>query len=320
MYNELFKQELDKYDVKDIITLQLALREIGQKIILSGLSNSGAFDHISFYGGTCLRIFHGLKRYSEDLDFALLDGSSFSLAETEPYIKQAFNDLGIKCEITSKDGYDSGFVMRRYVKFLFMDTIRDYYSNSKIVVNPDANISIKVEVDKGEYGDYRNEYLDLDFPKHVKIRSFDMSSLFASKIPAILFRNWKTRVKGRDFYDYLFYINNSTPINIDFLRFKLNNYNLDLNKIKEMLLDRFNAVNYKLAKEDILPFVSNVKDIENWKKETFIETLKLVKTVHLEYNQETKSAIEESQKGEGLSKGFKTSKELSDDLDKRQND
>ena len=70
--NGIFEQMLSAYDLSTEQHKRNAIFEVNQQIILAGLYNGGFFDCAAFYGGTCLRIFHGLQRFSEDMDFSLL--------------------------------------------------------------------------------------------------------------------------------------------------------------------------------------------------------------------------------------------------------
>ena len=63
---------LSRYEIKTNDDYKNALHEVMQQIALAGLYRGGFFEHAAFYGGTCLRIFHQLQRFSEDMDFSLL--------------------------------------------------------------------------------------------------------------------------------------------------------------------------------------------------------------------------------------------------------
>lgn len=119
------------------------------------------------------------------------------------------------------------------------------------------------------------QYKLLPSPHQIKL--YDKESLFTGKIHAILCRNWKARTKGRDLYDYIFFLANNTSVNIDLLRNELidSNYikstdEFNINILKEMLIKNFNEINYSEAKEDVIPFIKNVDILSLWNSEFFI--------------------------------------------------
>lgn len=314
MLNQILKKELDKYEVKDVITLSFAMREIAQKITLQGLNHSRAFDHIAFYGGTCLRLFFGLDRFSEDLDFALLDNDEFSLDFAEHDIKHCFETYGISAIVDKKPNHDSDSISRRYVKFLLADIAKDYFPQLSLKINPDMNISIKIEVDKGIYGNFKTINVIMDLPFDANIKIFDISTLFSSKIVAILYRKWKDRVKGRDYFDYLFYSSKKTPINIDYLRFKLGDNNLTEQNIKDMLIGRFGSVNFKKVVEDVLPFVKDISVLKELNRDFFVSTVKDLTFCELNPNNETVEAIKEINEISDNTKSCDDVDEMFDDI------
>ena len=66
--NDIYNKMLSVYDLSTEQQKRNAIFEVNQQIILAGLYNGGFFDKAAFYGGTCLRIFHNLQRFSEDMD------------------------------------------------------------------------------------------------------------------------------------------------------------------------------------------------------------------------------------------------------------
>lgn len=120
-------------------------------------------------------------------------------------------------------------------------------------------------------------------PSPYEVKVFDESTLFAGKIHALICRNYKNHVKGRDYYDYLFYIGKGTKFNLEYLKNKLINTNdnfnkeeITLDKVKELLKERFESVDYELAKKDVSNFILDKNSLNIWKKELFISTLELL--------------------------------------------
>lgn len=284
--NNVIEIMLNKYNPLNNEERENALKEIFQEIALSGLSHGGFFDHAAFYGGTCLRIFYGLNRFSEDLDFALIKKEEkFNLDEYFPALEKEFLSYGIEINVESKiKNFDSN-IQSAFIKgntyVLMMTFFPKNEEISKIISN--KKIKIKFEVDTTNPSGFNIETKFRMMPSPYEVRIFDESTLFAGKVHAIICRNYKNHVKGRDYYDYLFYIGKGTKLNLKYLKNKLintnNNFNkeeITLDKIKELLKERFESVDYELAKEDVSNFIQDKNSLKIWKKELFISTLDLL--------------------------------------------
>ena len=284
MINSYIKEKLDLYNVKTFDEFNNVIREECQKIILYSLSKTDFFNHVAFYGGTCLRIFHNLDRYSEDLDFNVINSKTeLNLGK---YEKQCLIDLetyGFTPVIKTKPEYDTGEVIRRYFSIPIYDISNEYFNRP--VCNKEQNISIKVEVSTEYVENASYERKLLASPLFASVLVFDYPSLFAGKLHALLVRNWRSREKGRDFYDYIFYLSRDIKFNIKYLRSKLSyslgsdQSSLSLDDIKKMLIDRFNKTDFELVKQDIKTFVINNQTIDNLNKETFILSTDLLKSI-----------------------------------------
>ncbi len=282
--NNVIEIMLNKYNPLNNEERENALKEIFQEIALSGLSHGGFFDHAAFYGGTCLRIFYGLNRFSEDLDFALIKKEEkFNLDEYFPALEKEFLSYGIEINVESKiknfdSNIQSAFIKGNTYMMTFFPKNEEI---SKIISN--KKIKIKFEVDTTNPSGFNVETKFRMMPSPYEVRIFDESTLFAGKVHAIICRNYKNHVKGRDYYDYLFYIGKGTKLNLKYLKNKLintnNNFNkeeITLDKIKELLKERFESVDYELAKEDVSNFIQDKNSLKIWKKELFISTLDLL--------------------------------------------
>lgn len=278
--NNVIKQMLSKYEIKNINDEINALKEIIQEIILSGLSRGGFFDKAAFYGGTALRIFYNLDRFSEDLDFALITpNKDFDISKYFVFIKKELQAYGLNLEISSKQKDIETNITRAFVKGNTLEHIFKFFPNNENYEYNHIlkNIKIKFEVDINppSGATYEEKYKLLPSPHQIKL--YDKESLFAGKIHAILCRNWKTRTKGRDLYDYIFFLANNTSVNLELVKNKLikseyidskNSFNI--NVLKGLLIKKFNEINYTEAKEDIIPFIKNVDVLNLWGSEFFI--------------------------------------------------
>lgn len=281
--NSAIEAMLSKYNIQNNEDRQNAIKEILQEITLAGLSRGGFFEKAAFYGGTCLRIFYGLDRFSEDLDFALINrDDTFDISKYFPYVKEEFSTYGINVDIDAKNKDISTDVQSAFIKTNTLILMMTFFPTDEDSKNfPDQQkikIKFEIDTDNPSGGIIRTKFQMLPAPYELKI--FDESTLFAGKIHAILCRNYANNVKGRDYYDYLFYIARGFSFNLKYLENKLRNTGfykenepLTLEKIKRMLKQKFELTNYTMAKNDVMPFIKNKRSIDIWCKELFESTL-----------------------------------------------
>ena len=281
---QVITQMLSKYQIKNIEDKKNAIKEIVQEVVLCGLSRGGFFKEAAFYGGPALRIFYGLDRFSEDLDFSLVSQNfNFDLTKYFSYIENETKSLGLNFSVTEKEKMIDSNIKSAFLKGNTKEHILTFYeqSNEANFINKEEVIKIKFEVDVNPPSDATYETKFGLLPSPYQVRLYDMSSLFAGKIHACLCRNWKTRVKGRDFYDYVFFLSMGAKVNLKNLKSKLvqsnyisEDYNLTIENLKILLNERFSNVDFEQAKEDVLPFVRDKSKLELWSKDFFIEITK----------------------------------------------
>lgn len=282
--NSVIETMIAKYNPQNNEERENAIKEIIQEIALSGLSHGSFFDKAAFCGGTCLRIFHGLNRFSEDLNFALLEKDpNFKLDKYFPTLKKEFESYGIEMNVESKKKENSGEVQSAFLKGNTLMLMMSFFPKSedakRVVSNSKIKIKFEIDTDNPAGGTTEFKYKMLPAPYEVQI--FDEATLFAGKIHAILCREYKHHVKGRDFYNYLFYIGKGSNFNLKYLENKLKNTGgkidtseaLTLEKVKELLKEKFESTDYESAKEDVVNFISDKDSLKIWKKELFISTL-----------------------------------------------
>lgn len=279
--NNVIEQMLSKYDIKNTTDEINALKEIIQEIVLSGLSRGNFFNKAAFYGGTALRIFYNLDRFSEDLDFALLEpNQDFDLSKYFTYIEKELKAYGINLEISTKQKSKETNITSAFLKGNTLEHILKFFPSEEEHkynhILKDLKIKFEVDINPPSGATYEDKYKLLPSPHQIKL--YDKESLLAGKIHAILCRGWKTRTKGRDLYDYIFFLANDIKVNIELLKNKLieSNYinekdNLDINKVKELLINKFNEIDFNDAKEDVKPFIKNIESLNIWNKEFFID-------------------------------------------------
>ena len=279
--NNIIEQMLSSYEIKNTNDEINALKEIIQELVLSGLSRGGFFNEAAFYGGTALRIFYKLDRFSEDLDFALLKpDKNFDLSKYFSYIENELKAYGLNLEISTKQKHNETNISSAFLKGDTLELILKFFPNEEnhIYDRTLKNIKIKFEIDINppDGATYEMQYKLLPSPHEIKL--YDKSSLLAGKIHAILCRNWKNRTKGRDLYDYVFFLANNVNVNLDLLQNKLieskyidkdEPFNLDV--LKTLLKNKFKEINYTEAKEDVIPFIKDLKNLDLWSSEFFIQ-------------------------------------------------
>ena len=287
--NSVIEAMLAKYNPQNNEERENAIKEIIQEIALAGLSRGGFFDKAAFYGGTCLRIFHGLNRFSEDLDFALLDKDpNFKLDDYFPALQKEFQSYGIEMSVELKKKDEEAEVQSAFLKGNALTLMMSFFPKSEDAKRVVSNqkIKIKFEVDTDNPSGGTTEYRYKMLPAPYEVRIFDEATLFAGKIHAILCRSYKNHVKGRDYYDYLFYIGKGSTFNLKYLENKLKSTGgiigdseaLTLKRVKELLQTKFESVDYESAKEDVSNFINDKNGLKMWKKELFISTIDSLKT------------------------------------------
>jgi Nucleotidyl transferase AbiEii toxin, Type IV TA system len=262
-----------------------ALREIMQEITLAGLSRTDFFEKAAFYGGTALRIFYKLDRFSEDLDFSLLEpNADFSL---EPYFASVINEfeaLGLTISIREKDKKNKTAIESAFLK---SETIWKELVLEDIVkqagIKSNKTIKIKIEVDRQPPPEFITEEKLLIRPFSFYVKCFALPSLFAGKMHALLYRKWKSRVKGRDWYDLEWYIKKGVPLDVaHFLKRAKQTGDWDkksisAKQIQTLLQTKIEDVSIENVKEDVIRFIKDDKVLKIWGKSYFLDLVEKLK-------------------------------------------
>ncbi|MBQ8034873.1 MAG: nucleotidyl transferase AbiEii/AbiGii toxin family protein [Bacteroidales bacterium] len=267
MKNEIFNNMLSRYDLTTEQQKRNAIFEVNQQIILAGLYSGGFFENAAFYGGTCLRIFHGLQRFSEDMDFSLLaHDDNFDFTKYFQPIIDLFAMVGREVEIKKKDKGAFG-----KVESAFLKDNTDVYD---VTFSTEKSIKIKIEVDACPPLNFATEQKLLLQPHSFMTRCYTLPNLFAGKMHALVYRSWKNRVKGRDWYDFEWYIRNNVPLDFNHLAERCRQFNgeeITPELFKEKLLERLSTADIKQVKADVFPFLRNPKEIEIWSNDYFVQ-------------------------------------------------
>jgi predicted nucleotidyltransferase component of viral defense system len=281
----MIKEWIAEYKPKNEDEILDALREIMQEITLAALSRTDFFEKAAFYGGTALRIFYGLDRFSEDLDFSLLKADEgFTL---EPYfsaILTEFEALGIKVRINEKEkakrsSIESAFLKTETIwKELVLEDIL-----KQTGVKSNKPIKIKIEVDRNPPLGFQTEEKLLIRPFSFYVRCFKLPSLFAGKLHALLYRKWNNRVKGRDWYDLEWYIKKGIPLDATHFLLRAQDttdWNAEIitnEQILELINHKIESVSFTNIKEDVIRFIKDEKVLSIWSAKYFKDLVEKMK-------------------------------------------
>ena len=270
----LFDQMVAGMKENPTVSEENVLHEVMQQIALAGLSRGGFFEKAAFYGGTCLHLLHGMRRFSEDMDFSLLEPDlNFRFEDYFPAVVEEFKMAGKDVEIKMKHkGQPSA------IESAFLKESSDVFD---IGFTTEKRLKVKVEVDIDPPPKFNTEMKLIEMPRKCWVRSYDLPGLYAGKVSAALFRKWKNRVKGRDWYDVAWYIQHRVELDLVHLveRAKESEPTADVST-REKLLETFDAridsIDFENAKQDVLPYLKDPTEVDIWSREFFKEYVRKI--------------------------------------------
>ena len=268
----VYEQMLKRYKSNETIDEHNANCEVMQQIALAGLYRGGFFQKAAFYGGTCLRIFHGLQRFSEDMVFSLLShNETFDLETYFPAIIKEFEAVGRSVEIKKKD-------KKTFTKIesAFLKDNTDVYD---ISFTTQKSLKIKIEVDTNPPSNFSTEQRLLMLPFSFMTRCYTLPCLFAGKMHAMVFRTWKNRVKGRDWYDFEWYVRNGTKLNFAHLQERILQFNEKQITKEEFIIalkERIATTNIEMVKADVIDFVIDRRELDIWSTDYFMQVADMI--------------------------------------------
>lgn len=281
----MIKEWLQAYKPKNMEEAGLAIREIMQEVALAGLYRAGFFEKAAFYGGTALRILHGIDRFSEDLDFSLLQPENdFKIEKYLTAIEEEFLSLGMKVSIQEKTKKIKSNVDSAFLK---SDTLWHELElenlNPPVPYDNRLHVKIKIEVDTQPPGGFVTEDKLLLNPFSFYVKTYTLPDLFAGKMHALLYRKWKQRMKGRDWYDMEWYIRKGTPLHLGhFVSRAVDSNDLDsdalsIEAFKNILREKINNVSMEMIKEDVRKFIKDDSSIKIWSQSYFLDLIENMK-------------------------------------------
>jgi predicted nucleotidyltransferase component of viral defense system len=269
----VFDQMMSRYEIKSEADKRNAIHEVMQEMALAGLYRGGFFEKAAFYGGTCLRIFHSMPRFSEDMDFSLVTKTgSFNLQDYFPAVVAEFKALGRDVVITRKEKSVTTNVESAFLK--------DSTEIFDLAFQTERSVKVKIEVDTNPPLEFQTEQKLLLRPFSFMTRCFILPDMFAGKMSAFLFRSWKTRVKGRDWYDFEWYVRNQVPLGFHHLQVRTRQVTgIDLSRevFMDKLKTRITSTDIEMVKRDVIPFVRDKKELDIWSHDYFLKLADLLK-------------------------------------------
>lgn len=245
-----------------------AEQEVCQKIALAGLHRGGFFDHAAFYGGTCLRMFYGLPRFSEDMDFSLTQKrDDIHLENYFDAIREEFNLAGFDITITKKEKKAFGKVESAFLK----ENTEAY----DIKFQTKKTVKVKIELDTDPPLLFNTEQKLLMQPYSFMVRCFTLPDLYAGKMHALVYRAWQRRVKGRDWFDFEWYVRNGVPLSFRHLQERIREFNgviVSQEEFMDLLRQKIVETDIENVKQDVIPYIAQNQqtDLDIWSNEYFL--------------------------------------------------
>ena len=279
---DIIQKRLDGYRCASRQDEEQALREITQEVALAALSRTDFFTHAVFQGGTCLRVFYALNRFSEDLDFLLREPRrNFRLEKYLHGLFREFSAYGYRLEVVDRQEQEST-VQKVFLKDDSLGKILQLKHIRQDRSIPKIRIKLEVDTNPPAGGDVEVKYLAFPFAAGVACQ--DEASLFAAKLHALLCREY---VKGRDWYDLLFYSTRRTMPNLVFLSAAIDQNGpwagqkivVDREWCYVQLLERIHAIDWAVASADVRRFVpaGDLPSLDIWSADLFSSRIEWLK-------------------------------------------
>ena len=287
--NPAIEQMLERYVCQTRDDYVRALREILQQIALLGLWRGKFFEHAAFYGGTALRVLYGLDRYSEDLDFSLLKPSTaFSLGAYGDALRRELASFGFEVSFESRKRNAKSAIESAFLKANTLQQLIVVRAAATVMRPQHAGevLKIKLEVDTDPPSGFETESRAVLLPVPFAVRAYSLPDLFAGKMHALLCRKWKTRVKGRDWYDLVWYVGHNPQLHLSHLESRLRHSGHWIGQAsltRSDLLDRLRTAIGRLdvdqIRQEMDRYVRDKSSLQLWSREFFLQITEKIETV-----------------------------------------
>ena len=287
--NEAIRQILATYEIRSLGDSLRALREVMQEIALLGLWRSKFFEKAAFYGGTALRVLYGLDRFSEDLDFSLLEkNEDFDLADYSEALKRELASFGFAVEIESRIKHPGTAIQSAFLKADTRTQMITVEFERGLIQQVPRNqvLKIKLEIDTDPPSGFSTGTRYLLRPVPFAVRTFSLPDLFAGKMHAVLCREWKSRAKGRDWYDLVWFAAHRPELHLSHLDQRMRQTGhwagpspLTDADFRGLLAGRIGRVDIDQIRREVEPFVKDPASLTLWSKEFFLDVASRIKIV-----------------------------------------
>lgn len=287
--NELLKKIIPSPLPETTGDMLTAIREVLQSLALLGLWRAKFFNHAAFYGGTALRILYGLDRFSEDLDFSLIYPSAdFNFDQYKSALENELKAFGFDVRFETKKKKADSAIESAFLKTSTFDLLIIIEAPGQIIssIHKSSVLKIKLEIDTQPPAGFDTEMKYVFNPLQFAVRSYTLPSLFAGKMHAVLCRKWKNRVKGRDWYDFAWYISHHPQLNLLHLETRMRDsghYTVYTPLTRGTLIDMVNAaidnLDINAARNEVAPFIKDSSKLDIWSKEFFRSAAEEIKVV-----------------------------------------
>lgn len=277
--NEAVRRMLSRYDCRTVRDSVNALREIMQEIVLLGLWRGKFFEHAAFYGGTALRILYGLDRYSEDLDFSLLKpNAGFDLEKYTVGLEKELRGFGFDVRVEQRNKAVASPIQSAFLKTNTLNALFLISSDDELLreISPGRLLKIKLEIDTDPPGGFDTETGYLLHPLPFGVQVYTLPDLFAGKMHALLCRKWRNRVKGRDWYDLVWYIANHPRLHLSHLEQRMRQSghytgeaSLGQDEFQDLLNAAIDRLDVDQARKEVELFVKDVESLAVWSRDFF---------------------------------------------------
>lgn len=296
--NDAVRQMIERYACQTRDDYLNALREILQQLALLGLWRSKFFEHAALYGGTALRVLHGLDRYSEDLDFSLLKpAAAFSLGAYGDALQRELRSFGFEVSFETRSRNPQSAIESAFLKANTLRQLLVVKAGSDLTrrLHADEVLKIKLEVDTDPPGGFETESRTVLIPVPFAVRVYSLPDLFAGKMHALLCRRWKTRVKGRDWYDLVWYLGRHPQVHLQHLEARMRASGdwrgaapLSRGSLLDLLRTAIRHLDVAKARQEVDRFVRDKASLEVWSREFFLEIVERVEILEARVNPENR--------------------------------
>ncbi len=287
--NDAIRQMLASYEISSVGDSLRALREIMQETALLGLWRGKFFERAAFYGGTALRVLYDLDRFSEDLDFSLLKkDDGFDLSDYSESLKRELSSFGFAVEVESRKKQARSAVQSAFLKADTRTQMITVEFERGLIQQVPRNqvLKIRLEIDTDPPPGFSTEVRYLLRPVPFAVRTFSLPDLFAGKMHAVLCRGWKSRFKGRAWYDLVWFAGQHPELRLSHLEQRMRQAGhwegpapLTEAELRVLIVRRIDRVDIAQIRSEVEPFVKDPGALAIWSKEFFLDVASRIKIV-----------------------------------------